>query len=155
MTSEAHESNIGLVWYDPKLTYNKDSARLKEIMKIPFSGLIKHNEMDTFLSCMKRMVNDKVFLITSGQAASTILPHIHHFECLERVFIFCEDRARYLPLMTTYAKVADISVTYEQLETSLLKNHRLVDKQSTRFVSYDQRRRVLTNLSEQMAEFLW
>ena len=144
-----------LIWYDPKLTSESDCFSSNRTIKNVLLGAIKYNSMDTCVSYIKSLINEKICLITSGHAASTILSEIHECEQLERVFLFCENRERYLSLSRNYPKIVDIFVTYDQLEASIQKYLRLIDKQSTKFVSYDQRKKIVTNVSEQMAEFLW
>ena len=64
---------------------------------------------------IKLIENERIFLISSGQLGSTILPLIQNLNQVDSMFIFCLDKAKYEPLAQQYSKVKGIFSKIESI----------------------------------------
>lgn len=148
-------TDIKLMWLNPHSASETEPFSLCRSSESISSAMVTFSDVEQCINSIRSMIDEKIFLVTSGQIATTVLSRINHYDQLERVFIFCQNRDRHLHLTTKYPKVTDIVVSRDQLEASVQKHLRLAAKPWQTFVSSDQRTKALTNISEQMAEFLW
>ena len=101
------------------------------------------------------VTKEKIFLVTSGACAPSLLLAVINLKQLEVVFIFCACREQHLYLMERYKKISGVFTDRKELDSSIRKNLHLLNKQLEAFSFYDQKQKVSMYLSEQTAEFLW
>lgn len=146
-----HRSNketVTLIWFDPTI----------DLLNQPtWRDLNDHFSVYTDLhrchSFIQSIVNEKIFLITSGPCASSVLSQIG--DRIDRLFILSPEREKYLYLLGTSPRIVGVFGTRKELEKGLEKHLHLTHKQVERFNFYDQHGKGARNISEKTAEFLW
>ena len=96
-----------------------------------------------------------IFLITSGQQASTILPRVSNLYQVHSVFIFCIDVKRWIRLKDEYPKIIDVHYDLDQLCESVRSQIKLYYRQLQSFSFCNHKQKIVRDLSKESAEFLW
>lgn len=118
--------------------------------------MIFYSEQPKCVDYIKSIEDEKIFLITSGKAASAILPIIHKLKQADSIFIFCFKVEKYQHLLQQYESVVGIYSERSTLINSIKQNVELLQKQLNTFSFYNEHREKATrDLSKESAEFLW
>ncbi|CAF1280329.1 unnamed protein product [Adineta steineri] len=153
--AEENKESITLVWFDPNPNEKvKTKDMMKKLRSINDYVLIETNEEEC-ISYIKKVTNEKIFLVIPGTSANILLPRIIDLKQIEVIFIICDVRRKYFYLLDKYPKIAGIFIDQEDLNSNIRKNIRSLNKQMESFSFYDQKQTVSMDLSERTAEFLW
>ncbi|CAF0897422.1 unnamed protein product [Didymodactylos carnosus] len=147
-----------LLWCDPNIGKEKDTEKtMKELREIN-DYVIFHTDEDQCVEYIKTVTEEKIFLVISGQCASSgmLLKQIHPLRQVDSIFIFCLQPENFKHLLEEYCKIVGIYCERRDLIASIKENVELVGKQLGAFCFYNQHREKSTrNLSKESAEFLW
>ena len=154
-SSEENKESVTLIWFDSMTGGKTDTASTMKTLRAINDYVLFHTDLEQCISYIKSINNEKIFLITSGLWASSLLPTVINLGQIEVVFIFCTWREQYLYLVEQYSKVSGVYVNQDELGSSIRHYLHLCNKQVETFSFYDQKQRASINLSERAAEFLW
>ncbi|CAF4179157.1 unnamed protein product, partial [Adineta steineri] len=87
--------------------------------------------------------------------AFQLLPNIINLSQLDSVYIYQENREKYISLFDDFNKIIGIYDNYDELIKSIKENIKRVKKQMEMFSYFDQNQYSLRDLSVKSAEFLW
>jgi hypothetical protein len=109
-----------LIWFDSSINRNEEDRRLtQEELREINDYVVFHTEQQACIDCIKSITNERIFLVTSGRCASSILSQIEHFPQVLTVFIFCLHPKKYSNLTNDYKKIAGIYCEHQDLIYSI------------------------------------
>lgn len=147
---------ITLIWYDPRINETKDTKVTSEQLRKINDCVIQCSEHIDCVNYIRSVVNEKIFLITSGKAAASVLPEIYQLEQIDSIFIFCLKVEKYQHLLETYAAIVGIYSERSCLIDAITQNVDLLQKQLNTFCFYNEHKEKTTrDISKEFAEFLW
>ena len=151
----ADKESITLIWFDPKIETHHDSTLTQQRLREINDSVVFHTELQSFLTYIDSIENEKVFLVTSGACAMELLSRIHDLHQIDRIFIFCMKISKYQHLFNEHRKVVNVYTTLDSLCESIREEVDLVYKQMESFTFFHQHQNATKDLEKQSAEFLW
>lgn len=153
---KANFEGIVLIWYDPEIGTTDDTELTTEELRDINDRVLIFSEQIACVKHMESIQNEKIFFITSGKGATSLLPKIHKLKQLDSVFIFCFKITKYKDLSQKYEPVVGIYTERSALISAVTENVRLFHKQLDAFNFYNQHKeKSMRDLSKESAEFLW
>jgi tetratricopeptide (TPR) repeat protein len=150
---------ITLLWYDPTIVDRKEDTTqtMNELRELVNDYVVFHVNEDECITYIKSIEKEeKLFFVTSGRRATSILNEIHELPQIDSVFIFCYKPEKYQHLLDEFTKIVEIYSDRFCLLESIRENIILVEKQTEIFNFYCHHREKSTrNLSKEAAEFFW
>ncbi len=150
-----NKENITLIWFDPNIDEKADRAVTMKTLRTINDYALVYTDLEECIAYIESVINEKIFLVTSGTWALLILSSVVDLKQLEAIYIFCTKREQHLYLMEKYPKILGIFIDQKELALNIRKNIYLLNKQVETFSFYDQNQKVSMNLSERTAAFLW
>lgn len=154
-SSIENKENVTLIWFDSNKHDNNEAASLLETLHTLNDYVLIYNNIYECISYITTVTNERIFLVTFGVWASSLLPSIIDLKQLEVVFILCVQHEEYLYLMKIFPKISGIFIDRQELNASIRKSLYLINKQVETFSFYDQKQKVSINVSERAAHFFW
>ncbi|CAF1285147.1 unnamed protein product [Rotaria sordida] len=117
--------------------------------------LIYTNPVDC-INFIREIVKERILLIISGVLSQSALPQIHSLPTTTAIFIFCNDRQTYLPLLSEYSKITDVFTDQDSLMHSIQKTIHFISKQALTFSTFNHDKQKSTrNVSKDFGSFTW
>jgi hypothetical protein len=152
---QENEENITVIWFDPIMNTTDDTEKMKKDLCAVSNVVLFPADIDSCMTDIKSREREKIFLITSSNNASKLLPNINGLSQLDSIYIFPEDRQKFNHLRDDYPKVVNIFDNANDLLISINESVTHNSSQIKILSYYDQYQQGTRNLSEQSAEFLW
>ncbi|CAF1375623.1 unnamed protein product [Rotaria sp. Silwood1] len=147
---------ITLIWFDPRLNTTDDTKQTAKELREINNYVIFHSDQLECVDYIKSVRDEKIFLITSGKAASSILPETIQLKQIDSIFIFCFKIEKYQDLLQKYESVVGIYSNRSTLINAIKENVDLLQKQLNAFSFYNEHQEKATrDLSQESAEFIW
>ena len=147
---------ITLIWYDPRMGTTDDTKITTEELREINDRVIMCSDPFDCLNHIQSVENEKIFLITSGKGATSIVPEIHQLKQVDSIFIFCLKIDKYQHLLKEYESIVGIYKDRSTLFKIIGEHVRLLRRQLDVFSFYDEHKEKATrDLSKESAEFLW
>ncbi|CAF4604676.1 unnamed protein product [Rotaria socialis] len=147
---------ITLIWYDPRLNTTEDTKQTAKELREINNYVIFHSDQLECIDFIKSIKDEKIFLVTSGKAASTLLPEIIELKQVDSIFIFCWKIEKYQDLLQRYESLVGIYTDRSILINAIKENVDLLQKQLNAFSFYNgHEEKAIRDLSQESAEFIW
>ena len=154
-TPKENKETITLIWFDPNITECEDIRKTQEKLRKINDYVIFYTDLHLCVSYIQSSEKEKIFLVTSGEHASHILPQTAKLRQIDSIFMFCTEVERYKQLADEYPKKIAIYNTVSELCESIQEQTALVDNQLQTLSSFDQYQQSTKDLTKQSEEFLW
>jgi len=152
---ENKETTI-LIWFDPTIGKNDDTKQTQDKLREINDYVIFYEDLDLCATYIQLAKNERIFLITSGQQTSKILPKILHLRQVDSIFIFCMNIKRYEYLLTNeYTKIIGIYNDLDRLSKSIREQLNLVDQQIQILNLFGKHEQSTKDLSKESGQFIW
>lgn len=90
---------ITLIWCDPQIGKTNDTMLITKELREINDCVIQFSDQVNCVNYIQSVENEKIFLITSGKAAVSLLPEIKSSKQIDSIFIFCFKVDRYQHLL--------------------------------------------------------
>ncbi|CAF1232788.1 unnamed protein product [Didymodactylos carnosus] len=152
-----NKEDVTLIYYDENISSDDDTTKMSDILKRINNYVLVCSDRKTCLKYIEETLNEKIFLILSGESATNddLLDEIHDKKQIDSIYIFCIKRQSYEALLTNskYSKIIDIYTDYNRLLKNIKENMQFVVKQSTAFTLVHQDEKAMRNLNKEGYEF--
>ncbi|CAF2118532.1 unnamed protein product [Rotaria magnacalcarata] len=147
---------ITLIWYDPRINTTEDTKlTAKDLREINDCVLLYSNQVDC-VNYMRSVENEKIFLITSGKVAASIIHEIEGLKQVDSIFIFCLKVKKYQDLLHKHEFIVGTYCECSALIDAIKQSVELLHRQLTAFSFYNEHKEKATrDISKESAEFLW
>ncbi|CAF0800693.1 unnamed protein product [Didymodactylos carnosus] len=145
--------DITLVWFDKNIDVRTDTIQTRKMLREINDYVIFHRQLDECVEYIKSIENQKIFFVTSGACAESILPLVQKIRQIDSIFIFCMRKSKYEHLMDEYTEIIGIYTTQDELVSSILENVHLIEKNLQTFSFYDQQQKLTRDLTKEAASF--
>jgi hypothetical protein len=148
------EEEVTLIWFDPDMNVTDDIEKMEKNLWT-VNVFLFPTDMDSCIADIKSREKEKIFLITSSNVASKLLPEIINFSQLDSIFLFPANRNEFNYLRDDFRKVVEIFENSNDLLISVKENIKQTNRQMEQVSFYDQHQQGAFDLSEQSSQFLW
>jgi tetratricopeptide (TPR) repeat protein len=109
LTSSRISGNSVVIWLDPNINTNDEDIKysITQLQHI-VADLKTFTDADECRDFLTNIVNEKAFMIISGQLGHQILSLIQDISQLHSIYIFCEHQARHEEWVKEYRKVKGV-----------------------------------------------
>lgn len=149
------KEEIRLIWFS---NYIDDAARLfpnRFLLEQLDSFALFYTDLYRCMDFIRSTRNEKLFLILSHPFSSTILSEIRHFDQVVMIFLLVDDREAFLHTMDEDHRIIGAFVEEDRLAESIRHKMRLVEKQAISISLFDEKQKVMRELSKESGSFLW
>ena len=150
-----NEENIILVCFYPNNEFNNNTEDFKIQLQQITSSVIFHTEFESFITFIKSIQHDKIFLIISNSCISQILSHLITLHQIDSIFIFNPKKTEHQHLPLENLKIIGIYDQLDLLYISIKEQINLTTKQAHQWCFFDQIDYTTKDLSKLSSDFLW
>ncbi len=154
---------VTLIWFHNQLgqisPFANDINITEEMLRELNDYVLLFSSESECLTHMESIKSETILLIVAGSSASpNLLEKTHHMRHVDSIFIFCQNKNLYEPLLSDkdYHKLVGVFNEREILASCITKSIELVDKQSAIFALYNTDKQKSTrNLSRESGSFIF
>ncbi|CAF2054421.1 unnamed protein product [Rotaria magnacalcarata] len=148
--------DINLIWLDQNID-DSPTSKLTQSILCELNECVRfYTDIHLCIDYVKTIIDEKVFLVTSGSLAKDILSEIHSLSAIVSVFIFCSNRQRYVSLCEQYSKIQAICIDQQSLVDVVKKSANAILRQTMTFMMFDEKKqKTARTLSKRASSFLW
>ncbi|CAF4746225.1 unnamed protein product, partial [Rotaria magnacalcarata] len=148
--------DINLIWLDQNID-DSPTSKLTQSILCELNECVRfYTDIHLCIDYVKTIIDEKVFLVTSGSLAKDILSEIHSLSAIVSVFIFCSNRQRYVSLCEQYSKIQAICIDQQSLVDVIKKSANAILRQTMTFMMFDEKKqKTARTLSKRATSFLW
>jgi hypothetical protein len=153
-----NKEDITLIWFAPDSSTNDDIGKITEELRVINNFIHFPTDIDSCITDIKRIKEEKICLIISNNNAFKLLPSIIKLPQLDSVFIFPENGEELSRLRTVdndYHKIVDGFDNSNDLIKSIREQVKHINRQLEMVLFYNQHQQGTRDLSEQSPQFLW
>jgi hypothetical protein len=155
-TQKPNFEGITLIWYDSQIDKTEDTKLTVEELRQINDCVILYSKQQQCVNYIQSVVNEKIFLITSGKEADAIISKIEQLKQVDSIFIFCFKIEKYQHLLEQYKKIVGIYCKRFTLIDSIKQNVEILQRHLNAFSFYNEHYEKATrDISKESAEFLW
>ncbi|CAF3096501.1 unnamed protein product [Rotaria socialis] len=150
--------NFLLVWLDSSIDPdgNEDCKHIISKLKEIIYKFDAFTDVDTCLNYIGKVIHEKIFFITSGAFAQTIVPRVHGMSQINTIYIFCGNKTRHEEWIKQWPKVKGVFTRTARLCETLQQAVQQCDQDATpisMFETNDVNRKL--NLNELDSSFMY
>ncbi|CAF3483877.1 unnamed protein product [Rotaria sp. Silwood1] len=155
-SADQNLEGITLIWFDSSIGSNEDTKQTQKELREINNFIVFPTEEQAAVNYIKSITKEKIFLVTSGHCASSILSLVEHMQQVDSVFIFCLKVEKYKHLTNKFTKIVGIYCNRCDLMHSIRESIGRAERQHQVFTVYKQHGEKATrDLSKESADFLW
>jgi hypothetical protein len=143
---------ITLIWLDENINDSEESRQTQRLLYELNNCVQFYTDPCLCFDYIKRIVNEKILLIISGVLYKQFSSTIDSFDTIHSIFIFCDDRLKYISVLNKYPNIVKIYTDEIQLIKSVSNNIHSVLKRTLAFTLFDSKTQKTTRNS---ASALW
>jgi len=145
-----NEKNIILICFDPNNEFNTENFKIR-LHQIN-NSVVFHTELDSCITFIKSIEQEKIFLIISNSSVSQ-LTIFHH---IDSIFLFCSNKNnQHERLSFEESKLIGIYDKLDFLYASIKEQIDLADNPIHQWCFFDHIEFANKDLSKQSSDFLW
>ncbi|CAF3178714.1 unnamed protein product [Rotaria sp. Silwood2] len=100
-------------------------------------------------------MNEKIFLIVSSLCANEFISKVHSFKKIISIFVYCIEKRKYEYLSNQYNKIVGVFNNQQTLVKFFKNKLRLVEKQSSSYMIYDEKQKTFRTPTKESSSFLY
>ena len=158
-----NREQITLIWLDIQLQqrsqFTDDIDRTEEMLRELNDYVLLFSNESECLTRMESIKNETILLVISGSSASqNFLEKTHQIRHVDSIFIFCQNKRLYEPLLLNkdYCKLTGVFYEREPLASCITRSIELVNKQSAIFALYNvDKQKSARNLTRESGSFIF
>ena len=126
--------NFLLIWIDANINASDVGYihTLEELRGV-VNDMTIFTAIDRCVTFLQGVVNEKIFVITSGSLGRDLLPKIDSLAKLETIYVFCNERSRYKLWAKKWFKIKGVCNTITSICQDLQKSVKQCNQDSTPF----------------------
>lgn len=138
----SNKEDTAIIWFDDRIDSNDKTIRyLRRIYREINDYILFYNNQSDCISSIKSMMDEKIFLIVSSLCADDLLAKVHSFKQIISIGVYCTDKRNSKYLLEKYSKILGIFNNQQILTKAVKEQLRLVEKQSSSFLIYDEKQK--------------
>ncbi|CAF4647876.1 unnamed protein product, partial [Rotaria sp. Silwood2] len=151
----SNKEDITLIWFDSKMNSNNHVEQTKKQLRQINDYVIFHTQLESCITFIQSIYNEKIFFISSIYDALQILSHITNLSQIDSIFVFNWEKVDHKNLVLNHSRFIGIYDELDLLCVSIQEQVDFLDQHLHIFSFFDQNEHWTKDLSKQTADFLW
>jgi len=147
--------NIALIWLDPNIGSDQDTKTTKEELRRITDRIQFYTDLVQCVDFIQLNASEKIFIVTSGAKASTLLALVSGLRQVDSVFIFCMKQTKYVNLMKKYPKIVGVFMNRDELCQSIREEIQIVEQHIQTYNFFDRYQKYTRDITHEFDRFLW
>ncbi|CAF2781795.1 unnamed protein product [Rotaria sp. Silwood2] len=155
MNKVNNKEDITLIWFDTHMEYNNHAEQTKKQLHEIVDYVVFYTELESCISFIESIHNEKLIFVISIYDASRILPYVATLTQLDSIFVCNWEKTNNEHLICEHSKMIAMYNELKLLCLSIREQVDFLDRHLQIFDFFDQDELLTRDLSKQASDLLW